>query len=62
MKVREMVKRIEADGWRMLPRKGTSHRQYVHPTKTGRVTVNGEPGDDLTKFMENSVLRQAGLK
>src|SRR5260370_21564866 len=40
MKVREVIKLIEADGWRMV-RQRSSHRQYHHPTKPGTVTVAG---------------------
>lgn len=61
MKVKEFIRLIEDDGWGQVTQRG-SHRQYKHPTKTGKVTVNGKPTDDLTKFLENSVLKQAGLK
>jgi len=40
MKVRDVIKLIEADGWYLIVTKG-SHRQYKHPTKPGRVTVAG---------------------
>ena len=41
MKIRDIIKRIEADGWRTVRQAG-SHRQYRHPTKPGKVTiVNG---------------------
>ncbi|MEI7459642.1 MAG: type II toxin-antitoxin system HicA family toxin [Pirellula sp.] len=45
----------------MVAQKG-SHRQYKHPTKTGRVTVAGHPKDDLAPGTLNSILWQAGLK
>jgi len=62
IKVREAVKQIEADGWVMLPRKGTSHRQFKHPTKPGRVTVSGNLNDDLHIKTQRSIERQAGIK
>jgi predicted RNase H-like HicB family nuclease/predicted RNA binding protein YcfA (HicA-like mRNA interferase family) len=37
MKVRDIVKRLEADGWRLARTKG-SHHQYRHPSKPGTVT------------------------
>jgi len=43
--VRDIIKRIEADGWSMISQKG-SHRQFKHPVKKGRVTVAGKPGYD----------------
>ena len=61
MKVREIIQRIEADGWVLARTKG-SHRQYKHPTKPGTVTVAGKPGLDVPKGTLNSILEQAGLK
>ena len=61
MKVRDIIKLIEADGWNLDRMKG-SHRQFKHPTKKGRVTVAGNKGDDVLKGTLNSILKQAGLK
>ena len=60
-KVRDAIKRIEADGWREVGTKG-SHRQFKHATKAGRVTIAGHPSDDLAPGTYNSILKQAGLK
>jgi predicted RNA binding protein YcfA (HicA-like mRNA interferase family) len=49
------------DGWYLVATKG-SHRQFKHPTKSGRVTVAGKPGDDLAAGTLGSILKQAGLK
>ncbi|MGH9513513.1 MAG: type II toxin-antitoxin system HicA family toxin [Terriglobales bacterium] len=40
MKVREVIKQLEHDGWQLARTKG-SHRQFHHPTKPGTVTVAG---------------------
>ena len=61
MKVRDVVKMLENDGW-VLSRSRGSHKQFSHPSKTGIVTVPGKPGDELPKGTLGSVLRQAGLK
>lgn len=61
MKVRDIIKLIEKDGWYLVQTKG-SHRQYKHPIKPGRVTIAGHPGDDLAPGTLNSVLKQAKLK
>ncbi|MBI4749891.1 MAG: type II toxin-antitoxin system HicA family toxin [Acidobacteria bacterium] len=61
MKVKEIIKIIEADGWFLAKTEG-SHRQFKHPLKPGKVTVAGKLSDDLLKKTENSILRQAGLK
>jgi len=60
-KVRDAVKLIEADGWRVVTTRG-SHRQFKHQTKPGRVTIAGHPSDDLAPGTYNSILKQAGLK
>jgi len=46
MKVRDIIKMIEEDGWYLMATKG-SHRQYKHHLKTGRVTIAGNPGHDI---------------
>lgn len=61
-KVKEMIQLIEKDGWYLKSHKSTSHRQYSHPTKKGKVTINGKPSEDLDDFLVNSILKQAGLK
>jgi len=61
MKIRDIIKRIEADGWYLVETKG-SHRQYKHPEKTGRVTIAGHSNDDLAPGTLNSILKQAKLK
>lgn len=61
MKVREVIRLLERDGWVLVVTRG-SHRQFKHPTKPGRVTVSGNLGDDMPKGTVGSVKRQAGLK
>ena len=61
MKIRDVIKMIETDGWYQVTTKG-SHRQYKHPTKPGRVTIAGHPSHDLAAGTLNSVLKQAQLK
>ena len=61
MKVREVIRILERDGWVLVVTRG-SHRQFKHPTKPGRVTVSGNMGDDMPKGTLASVRRQAGLK
>ncbi len=56
-----MIKLITDDGWELVGIRG-SHRQYEHPTKPGRVTVPGKPGDDLHPKTRSSILLQAGLR
>ncbi|HYH32255.1 MAG TPA: type II toxin-antitoxin system HicA family toxin [Pseudonocardia sp.] len=61
MKVREVIRRLEEDGW-MLKRVTGSHRHYVHPSKPGLVTVAGKSSATLKPKTEASILKQAGLQ
>ena len=61
VRVRDIVKQLEADGWRHIRTKG-SHRQFKHPNKLGTVTVAGKPGLDIPPGTLSSILKQAGLK
>ena len=61
MKVRDVIKLIEQDGWYLVRTTG-SHRHYKHLSKPGMVTVPGHPGKDMPEGTRNSVLKQAGLK
>jgi predicted RNA binding protein YcfA (HicA-like mRNA interferase family) len=60
IKVGEMIKIIEADGWYLVRIKG-SHRQYKHPAKPGNVTVAGKTSTDVPLGTERNIFRQAGI-
>jgi predicted RNA binding protein YcfA (HicA-like mRNA interferase family) len=60
MRVRQVVRLIEADGWRLVRQRG-SHRQFKHATRPGRVTIAGKD-DDVKAGTLASILRQARLK
>lgn len=57
---REIIKALEADGWRKVGQRG-SHIQFKHPDKPGRVTVP-HPKRDLPSGTIKSIERQANLK
>ena len=59
MKFREIEKLLLEDGWVFKNAKG-SHYQYVHPVKSGKVTVPHHPGD-IAPIIVNAILKQAGL-
>jgi len=59
MKVRDVLKLLKSEG--LVVTEG-SHRQFKHPTKSGRVTVAGKPSDELPPRTLNSIIKQAGLK
>jgi predicted RNA binding protein YcfA (HicA-like mRNA interferase family) len=61
MKVKELLKILEKDGW-YLDRTRGSHRQYRHPNKPGTTTVSGNPSVEVPKGTLNAILKQSGLK
>jgi len=61
MKVKEIIKLLENDGWYISRTKG-SHRQFKHLTKNGLVTVSGKLSDELAPGTQNSICKQAGYK
>ena len=61
MKVRDLIKLLEADGWYLIRIKG-SHRQFRHKDKSGTVTVAGKPGTETPKGTLSAILKQSGLK
>jgi predicted RNA binding protein YcfA (HicA-like mRNA interferase family) len=60
MKVREVVRLLERNGWRLDRQRG-SHRQFRHPSKPGTVTIAGKPSDELKAGTLASIFRQAGM-
>ena len=60
MKVRDVIKALERDGWFHVRTRG-SHRQFKHPTKPGLVTIAGKPSLDLNEGTLRSIFKQAGI-
>ncbi|MBD2081671.1 type II toxin-antitoxin system HicA family toxin [Leptolyngbya sp. FACHB-17] len=61
MKVRAVIKRLEADGWYLARTKG-SHRQFKHSEKPGTVTVSGKLSVDVPIGTLKSIWRQAQIE
>ena len=61
MKVRELIKMLQRNGWVQVRARG-SHRQFTHPVKPGTVTVAGKAGVDVPPGTLDSVLKQANLR
>ena len=60
-KVREVVKKLREDGWYYVGTEG-DHHHYKHPIKSGKVTVPGEPGDDVKIGTLIALERAAGIR
>ncbi|GAP93949.1 type II toxin-antitoxin system HicA family toxin [Leptolyngbya sp. NIES-2104] len=61
MKVKDVIKRLEADGWYLARTKG-SHRQFKHSEKSGTVTVSGKLSVDVPIGTLKSIWRQAQIE
>ena len=61
MKVRDVIRVVESDGWRHVRTTG-SHRHFKHATKPNVVTNPGHPGDELPKGTLKSILKAADLE
>ena len=60
MKVKEVLKILEADGW-YIDRTRGSHRILKHPSKSGIVVVPGKPSNDIPVSTLSSIWKQAKL-
>lgn len=61
IKVSIILKALNDDGWKLVNYEG-SHRQFRHPVKTGKVTVNGKPSDVIWGSQLKSIENQSELK
>ncbi|SDE20093.1 Predicted RNA binding protein YcfA, dsRBD-like fold, HicA-like mRNA interferase family [Dyadobacter soli] len=61
MNAKQLLEILKEDGWYLKAQAG-SHRQFVHPIKSGKVTVSYQGKDEIPKGTLNSILKQAGLK
>jgi predicted RNA binding protein YcfA (HicA-like mRNA interferase family) len=61
MKVRDLIKRIEHDGWTLTRSRG-SRGQFHHPSKPGTVTIAGHPAVDIPPGTLNNILKQGRSK
>lgn len=61
LKVSEIIRLLKKDGWFITAQSG-SHRQFKHPTKSGKVTINGNLSDDRSGDLLKSIEKQSGLK
>ena len=62
MKVRAVIRVVEAHGFRLVRQRG-SHRRFVGVIRgyTRNVTIAGKESDDVSKPTLSSIRRQSGL-
>ena len=61
MKVRDLIKLLQTDGW-TLRRQKDSHRQFKHSLRESVITVAGQPGGDVPTGTLQRILREIGSK
>jgi predicted RNA binding protein YcfA (HicA-like mRNA interferase family) len=60
MSSRELIKLLQNAGWYEVPQKSTSHRQFKHLARIGKVTIP-HPVKDIPIGTYKAVLKQAGI-
>ena len=61
-KVRDVIRRLEREGWRLLRQRG-SHRTDGHPDRPGsRVIVSGGRNEDLAEGTYHQIQVDAGWR
>ncbi len=60
MTSKELIHHLLQDGWQLRGVKG-SHHVFVHPSKSGHITVP-HPKKDLGTGLVQKILKQAGLR
>lgn len=61
LKTSAVLRALFSDGWYIATIRGR-HRQLKHPTKPGKVTINGKPSSDVYGNELASIEKQSGLK
>jgi predicted RNA binding protein YcfA (HicA-like mRNA interferase family) len=59
-KVSEVLRILFSDGWTIKAVRG-DHRQLIHPTKSGKVTVAGKLSKPIPPNTLSSIETQSGL-
>ena len=62
MKVRDVIKRIEADGWVFVRYGGrASHRIYKKQGVADEISISGVASDEVSPGVLQSIRRKSGL-
>ena len=60
MKVREVIRLLEKNGWKKMRSRG-SHHHFKHEDHPWVITVPGSEGKELAPGTLNAILKKAGL-
>jgi len=58
MKRRDLVKRLEQDGWKISH--GANHDMAEHPTKSGKIPIPRH--SELNEYTARGIMKDAGVK
>ena len=61
LKVSDIIRLLEQNGWYLYRHNGTSHRQFKHPDIKGKVTINGKASADISGSLLKSIEKQSGV-
>lgn len=61
MKATEIIKILKEDGWYLKEQK-RSHQQFIHSTKSGKVTIPVHGSKDIPVGTLASIFKQAGIR
>lgn len=61
MNAQQVVKILKDDGWYFKDQK-SSHQQFIHPVKKGKVTVPVHGSKDIPKGTLAAIFKQVGIK
>ena len=64
VKVKDVVKRLEREGWTVARKTAGSHRAYINPQRPGAVVIVSDHGSnaDMKLGTYNSIAKTAGWK
>ena len=63
VKVRDVIRRLEREGWVLARKTGGSHRTYTHPARRGAVVVSDHGTNaDMKLGTYNAIAKAAGWK
>jgi predicted RNA binding protein YcfA (HicA-like mRNA interferase family) len=60
-KVRDVIRRLEREGWRLVRQRG-DHRHFKHPDNPNIITVSGKSNEDMRIGTYEAIRRKAGWK
>ena len=61
MKVRELIRLLEQDGWFLVRTRG-SHRLFKYPRRKGAITIAGKLGVDIPAGTLHTIRKQSGIE